>query len=134
MDTNENSLEIMTIQEVDEIKRKEDRKRRNRESAAKCRQKLKDKLVTAQRVVTHEEYRNKALKNEISLVDIEYKKIMVVLRQHSNHCNLPNNGYNSQIARNNGIHNNFITITAQTSSQKDVNNNPSNSNRKDNKI
>ena len=115
------SLEIMTYKEVEESKRKEDRKRRNRESAAKCRQKLKDKLNNCQKVVDLEEDRNKALKNEKSLVEIELKSVLIVLKHHKKHCKLHSNSYHPY----NGFSGfkAWHTISSPNTSPIDINNN-----------
>jgi hypothetical protein len=66
--------------------RLEERKRRNRESAAKCRQKLKERLVSCQREVLKLQRIRSALQNERLLLDMEFEKVRAELALHEDHC------------------------------------------------
>lgn len=66
----------------------DDRKNRNRESAAKNRQKIRDRIISVQKEVEEQQTRYRAIRNEISLIEIELKRVDKQFQQHFNYCDL----------------------------------------------
>jgi predicted nucleic acid-binding Zn-ribbon protein len=75
-----------SINKLEELKKIEDRRKRNRESAAKCRQKLKDKLNRLKIEVKDLDDRKDALNNEMLLLKFEKQQLASTLKQHKDFC------------------------------------------------
>jgi hypothetical protein len=101
--TNNNTNNNMnnSINKLEELKKIEDRRKRNRESAAKCRQKLKDKLNRLKVEVKLLDHTKDALNNEMLLLKFEKQQLAQQFKQHKDFCQLNINNYNIRDYNNN---------------------------------
>jgi predicted nucleic acid-binding Zn-ribbon protein len=104
---NNNNINNNNMNKLEELKKIEDRRKRNRESAAKCRQKLKDKLNRLKIEVKDLDDRKEALNNEMLLLKFEKQELADYLRQHKDKCQLNTINYNIRDHNNNNNNNNI---------------------------
>ncbi|CAG2105606.1 unnamed protein product [Medioppia subpectinata] len=76
------AMKRKSCEETEEDVRREERKRRNRESAAKCRKKLKERMDSCERDVHLLRHRNQALRNEKSLIELEFRNLQQEFGRH----------------------------------------------------
>ena len=103
----------------------EDKRRRNRESAAKCRERLRNKLNEASKKKMTQEMKNMSLRNEMALLQQELKRVDDEIRYHNRYCNNRNpycNGANGVKRTHTIVHKVRVP---------DINNNPVNGNNEE---
>ncbi|XP_054167276.1 myb-like protein D [Oppia nitens] len=98
----------------------EERRRKNRESAAKCRLRLRQRIIDREKRVKELKNKRDALKNELTLLEIQIQSQSEEINKHKLTCNYGNDINNNINNFYNNNNNNNIFTTTTTNNNNNI--------------